>query len=315
MRPQLLLLAVVFLSTAVSCLGGTPLNVQQPGDDVDAGRSAPLACVEDSICGTGKVCVSGVCTASDGAGGACAVKADCGLELVCAAAVCVAPPERCANGDDCPGALVCDGFAGQCVPPAGGCAVDVDCAQAACGASTCVCTSGACVAGTPQQGQALVLTGFVLENHESDPPTQTTTLPAGLTLQPGGVLVIARNADQVAFERERGILPAGVQFINMRGAALSVPLINGGERFAITDADGVLVDGITITGESGKSYQRVRKSGVADPSSWTIAPDTEATPGTVDLPSSGVGLVISEWADASGTDKFIFEFIELYYAP
>ncbi len=160
----------------------------------------------------------------------------------------------------------------------------------------------------------LDLWGYRLENREHSPPIQFYTLPAGTQMSPGDVLLIVRNASRAEVEAEFGPLGAHVQVITTGASSNGVPIINGGESWALLSPDGSLVDGATIDGAIGQSYRRTGGT-ASQAGSWTADVDSTATPGATSLPSSGVGLVISEWSDASGTGRFIFEFIELYYAP
>lgn len=172
-------------------------------------------------------------------------------------------------------------------------------------------------AGPPDTGippTAIDLTGMTVSNAES--ATQVHTFAPGTALLPGQVLVLARDATRLDFEAGHGInLGPSVVFVSAGASSRGAPIINGGETWTLAAADGRPLDGPTFPGSAGSSYQRRSITAPDDPASWIIAPDTQATPGATALPASGVGLVISEWSDASGTGRFAYEFIELYYAP
>ncbi len=172
-------------------------------------------------------------------------------------------------------------------------------------------------AGPPDTGippTAIDLTGMTISNAES--ATQVHTFAAGTALLPGQVLVLARDATRLAFETAHSInLGPSVVFVSAGASSRGAPIINGGETWTLAAADGSVLDGPTFPGNDSSSYQRRSLAAPDNPGSWIIAPDTQATPGATALPASGVGLVISEWSDASGTGRFAYEFIELYYAP
>jgi len=156
----------------------------------------------------------------------------------------------------------------------------------------------------------------VLENRENTPPVHVAVIPAGTWLGPGGLLVVGRNAPRSEFEAAWGVsLGEEVVYLTTNADSTGVPIINSGERWALISPSGAMIDGITITGGKNKAYQRVSAGDPSNDTSWSVLDDIEATPGVVSLPSSGVGLVISEWSDNHATGMFPYEFIELYYAP
>lgn len=294
-------------------------------DDRDAGPLTPdagvVACVDDDQCPAGR-CLAGLCRAVE-----CASKTDCTAGLVCIDAACVAPPAQCTTSDECPGAAVCDGFSRTCFDPnASGCVAAGDCALEPGCEDGCDCDDGVCVPdlapadggvvgdGGGGGGDALDLSGYVLENRENDPPQQVTVLPDGLELAAGAVLVVARGADRADFESQWGPLPSGAQFLNANIESSGVPVVNGGERFAVRSRVGTLLDGPTIAGSQGMVYRRTSTGDADVASSWTEGDEASATPGAIEIDGSP-GLIITEWGDATGGGNFVYEFIELAYLP
>lgn len=163
-------------------------------------------------------------------------------------------------------------------------------------------------AGTPQP---LDLSGWVLVNTEDQPPTQTYTFPAGTTLRRGEVLLIVRDASRAEVEAEWGrSLASSVVVLRAGARTRGAPIINGGERWALRDATGTTVDGPTAAGQAGFVYQRTAAAaGVA--TSWSERAEAAFTPGVADGPALGPGVWITEWADASGSGRFVFEYVEL----
>ena len=163
-------------------------------------------------------------------------------------------------------------------------------------------------AGTPQP---LDLSGWVLVNTEDQPPTQTYTFPAGTTLRRGEVLLVVRDASRAEVEAEWGrSLASSVVVLRAGARTRGAPIINGGERWALRDATGTTVDGPTAAGLAGFVYQRTAATpGVA--TSWSERPELASTPGVADGPALAPGVWITEWADASGSGRFVFEYIEL----
>jgi len=142
--------------------------------------------------------------------------------------------------------------------------------------------------------------------------TQTYTIPAGTTIPAGGTVVIGRNASQSAFESYWGVtLGANVVYLN---SGNSMPLINGSETYTLADASSAVIDGPTIamSSSAGQSIQRTSYCGAAgDTASWSVAADATGTPGTTAGSPCNAGVVISEFADASGTGNYVYEFIEI----
>jgi len=124
---------------------------------------------------------------------------------------------------------------------------------------------------------------------------------------------IGRSATQAAFEGFWGTLPAGTVYINSAGG---MPVINGSETYDLYDASSTLVDGRTIAmGSSGGStIQRKDPCLAANlSSSWTVSTSTSGTPGSGAGTGCAKGVVINEFADATGSGSYVYEFIELHY--
>ncbi len=138
------------------------------------------------------------------------------------------------------------------------------------------------------------------------------TIPTGTTIPAGGYLVIGRNATKAAFETFWGTLPAGVLYLN---AADTMPVINGSETYDLYNASSTLIDGRTIAmGSSGGSSVKRKDPCLAAnlASSWTVTASTTGTPGTGAGAGCAKGVVINEFSDATGTNNFVYEFIELH---
>ncbi|MFH1808014.1 MAG: hypothetical protein ABIJ09_04675 [Pseudomonadota bacterium] len=327
-----LIFALVTL-TAAACLPG-----QDPPDigvqDPDGG--ATIFCSVNEQCPEGWTCLGGVCSDRE-----CETKATCPAGKVCRDGWCGDPPADCTTPEDCPGDWVCEGFSRTCIDPSpSGCRTSFDCALEPGCENGCNCLpDGRCVpltvvdAGPRPDAIATDLTsrdtnvtfdagpppgidlgGYRIENREHSPVTQLIEFPPNTRLLPGGLLVVARFSDKAHFQTEWGVtLGSRVLFLNNGLENAGVPIINGGERWALISPSGTIIDGITITGVKKKSYQRVSTESAGYSSSWLETADTAGTPGVTSLPQSGVGLIISEWSDRD-SDYFV-EFIELYYAP
>lgn len=138
---------------------------------------------------------------------------------------------------------------------------------------------------------------------------QKWTLPEGLVLAEGGILVIARNASREEFEAHWGALPPGALFVSANAHGYGAPQINGGEQFALLDATGATIDDSCPTMSEGMSLQR------ATDGSWQSLSADQATPGRVPDGLRGQGLVITEVADTVGVGAYRFEYVELAYVP
>lgn len=330
-HPLAPLLSLLLVSFVCAGCQGQVLDVAHE-DAGPTGGDAVRACEDDSDCPERALCRYGIC---EDVGAGCVSKAECGGELVCVAGTCAPPPESCASSEECPGALLCDGFSRQCFDPnASGCRSDGECALEPGCEDGCACASnGTCTPNAASEpgpgeppvedpvspgpsGDAIDLGGFVLENRENDPPSQVGVLPAGTTLSPGQHLVVGRDADRAAFEAHWGVtLGDDVVYLNAQAGSSGVPIVNGGERWALVSPVGTTVDGVTIAGGKDNAYRRVSAGGASDAASWSEADAAGAAPGQTSLPSSGVGLVVAQWSDAPGPGNYVYEFVELYYAP
>lgn len=138
-------------------------------------------------------------------------------------------------------------------------------------------------------------------------------IPAGTTIPAEGYLVIARNATKAAFETFWGrTLGSNTVFLN---AADTMPVINGSETYSLYNAASVLVEGPTIAMASGaaQSIRRADPCGAASvAASWTVGATSLADPGAGAAAGCGGGVKINEFADATGTGNYIYEFVELH---
>jgi hypothetical protein len=140
----------------------------------------------------------------------------------------------------------------------------------------------------------------------------TYTIPSGTIVPNHGYLVVGRSATKAAFESFWGVtLASNVVYLNSAGI---LPVINGSETYTLNNAGGTNVEGPTIAmaAAGGQSIRRVDPClapGTA--SSWTVA-TTGANPGSGAGAGCAKGLVINEFSDATGTNNFVYEFVELH---
>ncbi len=133
-----------------------------------------------------------------------------------------------------------------------------------------------------------------------------------ITIPAGGFLIISRNSNQEDFESFWDVtLDTNVIFVNSEG---HMPIINGDEVYTLVDSSGDTLEGPTVPMESGITMQRVSEESAGLPQSWTVLPDSQASPGVTLLPQGLGSVFISEISDASGTGNYIYEFIEIYYS-
>jgi Bacterial Ig domain len=144
--------------------------------------------------------------------------------------------------------------------------------------------------------------------------TLNYTIPAGTTIPPNGYVVIGRNATKAAFETFWGLtLPAGVVYLN---SGDTMPQINGSETYTLYNAANTKIDGATIAMPSaaGRTLQRKNPCTSAGTSSnWDNLAPSSANPGSGAGAGCVKGMVINEFADASGTGNFVYEFVELHW--
>ncbi len=172
--------------------------------------------------------------------------------------------------------------------------------------------------GTPRNGgsggEPIDVGGYRLEQINS---AAAVTIPAGTLLDPGGLLVIGRNATRSAFESFWGAMPSQVVYLNGMAEAggNGFPVINGDEQYRLFDSGGSQIDpGFGYLPEggmgSGESRERIRTDGL----SFGTRAAADATPGAYGGTPAGTGSVlITEISDASGSGNYVYEFIELYY--
>jgi len=147
------------------------------------------------------------------------------------------------------------------------------------------------------------------------------TLPEGTIIQPHGFLVIGRNSILSVFETFWGVTlnPDVVTYV--QSAYNTVPVINGGQNFALLDAASQNIDPPTgatfISTTAGKRAYRIGLGNTASDWNGTTS-QTTATPGALDLDSplpveltsftasAGKGNVILKWATATETNNHGF---------
>jgi flagellar hook assembly protein FlgD len=134
------------------------------------------------------------------------------------------------------------------------------------------------------------------------------TLPAGTVIPAEGYLVVARQSDLAAFQTFWArTLPANAVFLNSGGA---MPVINGDETVTLANAASVVVDGpsAAMPATAARTLQRT------DPcaSTWSTLAETSSNPGSGAGGGCGGGVKLNEVSDASGTNNFIYEFVELH---
>jgi len=145
--------------------------------------------------------------------------------------------------------------------------------------------------------------------------TVSYTIPTNTTIPGGGYLIVGRDATKAAFEtfwRGGVALPSNVVYVNSAGL---IPLINGSEDYTLVNASGTTIDGPTIAMASaaGNTDQRKDPCLAANLStSWTVSTASSATPGTGAGAGCAKGVVINEFADALGTNNFVYEYVELH---
>lgn len=160
-------------------------------------------------------------------------------------------------------------------------------------------------------GGTLAIGGYTVTQANS---AFTYTIPAGTTIPANGYVVIGRNASKTAFQSFWGVtLPAAVVYLN---AADTMPVINGSETYTLKNASGTTIDGATVAMPSAaaKTLQRVNPCTAANvAANWSTLATTSANPGSGAAAGCAKGLVINEFADATGTNNYVYEFLELHW--
>ena len=160
-------------------------------------------------------------------------------------------------------------------------------------------------------GGSLDVGGWTLTQANS---AASYTLPAGTAIPAEGYVVIGRSATKAAFESFWGVtLGSNVVYLDSAGV---MPVINGDENYTLRNAVGTTIDGPTINMAAG-GLQSVRRSNpcgsAGSAASWTVGATTTANPGSGAAAGCGIGVVVDEFADTSGTGNFVYEFVELHY--
>lgn len=126
-------------------------------------------------------------------------------------------------------------------------------------------------------------------------------------LAPGGVLVIAPDADQAAFEARWGPLPLGAIFASASSEAGEALTMQIGARFALKDPDGGRIDGPGAA-VSAQAVMHREPDG-----RWRERPTDSASPGEVPSGFDGQGLIMTEILGEAGAPGF--DFIEIGFFP
>jgi len=154
------------------------------------------------------------------------------------------------------------------------------------------------------------ISSYQIKQYTSD---YTFTFPEDTFIEPGGYLIIARDAIQEAFESYwNKTLPSNAIYINSEGG---FPSINGDETYELQSNTDAAIDGPSGQPLSvGTTIQRINTSFEATlAASWSIQPLSNATPGYGANGDQTAGLIINEYADTTGTGNYIYEYVELYY--
>ncbi|HEX9615090.1 MAG TPA: phospholipase D-like domain-containing protein [Bacteroidota bacterium] len=145
----------------------------------------------------------------------------------------------------------------------------------------------------------------------------TFVIPLGTTIPEGGYVLAVRNADKAAFESFWGVaLGQNVVYLNTSDASGVAPKINGSETFELQNAASQNQDGPTVAMPSSPGgrtvFQRTSATDAAGTAESWISGST-FSPGT-GMTSANTGtVIISEFADTTGTGNFNYEYVELYY--
>ncbi len=155
--------------------------------------------------------------------------------------------------------------------------------------------------------------------------TQTYVLPTGTTVNRGGYLILSRASAKADFEAFWGVtLGPDVVFVQSAataGATTACPQINGSETYSLSRSDATVIDGPTVAMPSSGKFI-FNRTDLTQPTGsaagWSSADytvKTNATPGSGQTPGKVNGPYISEFADAFGTNNFVYEFVEIYFDP
>ncbi|MDY6787683.1 MAG: hypothetical protein SVK54_06130, partial [candidate division WOR-3 bacterium] len=140
--------------------------------------------------------------------------------------------------------------------------------------------------------------GYTLYQYDAG---HSVTLPDTI-IPEGYYLVVGRNADQASFEAEWGTLPANAIYFNSGDAC---PMINGDETFSLDDSGGTQIDSTTGVISGGNTCERDG----TNVNTWTQSASSNGTPGSGVKAANDMGLIITEYSDASSYSN---EFVEIY---
>lgn len=151
------------------------------------------------------------------------------------------------------------------------------------------------------------INGYTVKQFDA---AHTYTLP-DTVIHEGEFIIIARDCSQGDFETFWNvILGSNVIFIN---SGNTVPMINGDESFALYDSTGNLLDSTAVAMPAGENKSITRDS--TNVNIWSILSSAQASPGSTDGDGHNAGLIITEFADSTGTGNYIYEYVELYNDP
>jgi hypothetical protein len=135
----------------------------------------------------------------------------------------------------------------------------------------------------------------------------THTFPSNTLVRPGDYILLARDANQSAFEDEFAVsFGANIHFYSGNN---QLPFVNGNYSFELFDSDNALVDA-TIVAASGTYYERTLPAADGtNAGSWTTVTSVNRTPGSNGINGTPGKIYFSEMADHS---PFQMEYLELY---
>ena len=287
------------------------------GDQTCVPRVEGAACISSAECPDDAYCLPTTMACGPLAAGACKRAEQCPTS----SPRCSAPANgvgrclQCLASEDCPETGATCTVQGVCV---GGSATSGSSSGSVSSSSGPVPSSSGPVSSSSQassgsSGGTVDLGGWVVRDQESN---HFSVIPGGTRVPRGGLLLMARDATRDQFQAEWNVVLGGdVVFLNSQAGNTGVPVVNGDETWVLADDDGVVVDGPTIRGESGNCYVRLRAEDAGRESAWDVLIDSDASPGRTQLSAQDRGVFISTWSDASGTGRYIYEYIEIFVNP
>jgi len=261
-----------------------------------------VSLIDGVSCGAGMVCEQGECVDD----GLCDTDAECVGDDACMM-------YTCSDSGDCLEAPMCPDDGNPCTkescdPDKGMCNSENMPDKTPCGDDK-VCDAGVCVTIGGTQGTDI--SGWHLIGNKTGTTTvKTFAFPAGTVVQPGGVVVVGRNADAVDFSYYWGAMPKSTLYFKGNN---SMPVINGTYTYRLVDTSGNDVDGPTVSANKGSLHRN--STDAANAAHWTALAETQASPGVAPSTTGFAdgSVFISEMSDASGTGNYVYEFIEITF--